>query len=133
MSEKLLIDAEIVPAHVADEAVGFELSLKSGISTEVTLRFSFFATSCCPLFKGSRPLTYFSFFPLAQRKNQRDIHPLQGLPLYGEDANRESQKPPILCGFWYRGTRDEFLCCRYGDDMDEDWCDELTSLVFVTL
>ena len=40
------------------------------------------------------------FFTLAQRKNQRDIHPHQGLPLYGEDANRKSQRPPISCGFW---------------------------------
>ena len=29
MSEKLLIDAEIAPAHVADEAVGFESALLS--------------------------------------------------------------------------------------------------------
>jgi hypothetical protein len=36
----------------------------------------------------------------ARKKNQKNIHLLQGLPLYWEDANRELQKPPILCGFW---------------------------------
>lgn len=32
MSEKLLIDAEIAPAHVADEAVGFESAFMDGIN-----------------------------------------------------------------------------------------------------
>jgi hypothetical protein len=45
----------------------------------------------------------------ANERTKENIHPYQGLPLYWEDANRELQKPPILCGFWYRGTRDECL------------------------
>ncbi len=36
-------------------------------------------------------LTYKFLLSLAQRKKQRDIHPLQGLPLYGEDANKKLQ------------------------------------------
>ena len=36
------------------------------------------------------------FFTLAQRKNERDIHPLQGLPLYGEDAIDSGQSPPSV-------------------------------------
>ena len=36
------------------------------------------------------------YFTLAQRKYQRDIHPLQGLPLYGEDATENRGKPTIF-------------------------------------
>jgi hypothetical protein len=32
MSEKLLIDAEITPVHVADEAVGVESAFMNGIN-----------------------------------------------------------------------------------------------------
>ena len=40
----------------------------------------------------------------ANERTKENIHPHQGLPLYWEDANRELQKPPILCGFWQGGT-----------------------------
>ena len=41
-----------------------------------------------------------SLLSLAQRKKQRDIHPLQGLPLYGEDATA----PPVALSLRYPRT-----------------------------
>ena len=49
-------------------------------------------------------------FSLAQRKRtKRDIHPLKGLPLYGEDATRKVAEADDFSPFWYRGTRDIFF------------------------
>ena len=36
----------------------------------------------------------------------------QWAPLQGRGLKRKSQKPPIFFRFWYRGTRDDFPCCR---------------------
>ena len=47
----------------------------------------------------------FSFYSFSGAENEpRDIHPHQGLSLYGEDANKKLQKPPTFSMFWYRGT-----------------------------
>ena len=40
----------------------------------------------------------------ANERTKENIHPHQGLPLYGEDANEKSQKPSTFRGFEYRGT-----------------------------
>ena len=39
----------------------------------------------------------------------RDIHPHQGLSLYGEDATQKIAETVDFLPFWYRGTRDEFF------------------------
>ena len=48
---------------------------------------------------GGFPQTPFLLLSLAQRKKQRNIHPLQGLPLYGEDAIDFGPCPKSK--FWY--------------------------------
>ena len=58
---------------------------------------------------GGYPQTPFLLLSLAQRKKQRNIHPLQGLPLYGEDATRKVAEADDFSPFWYRGTRDIFF------------------------
>ena len=37
------------------------------------------------------------------------FYPLQGLPLYGEDATRKVAETDDFSPFWYRGTRDKFF------------------------
>ena len=39
----------------------------------------------------------------------RDIHPLQGLPLYGEDATRKVADTDNFSLFWYGGTRHVYI------------------------
>ena len=57
----------------------------------------------------------------ARRKKQRSIHPLQGLPLYGEDATRKVAETDNFSPFWYRGTRDScFLTEGVGEDDQGD-------------
>ena len=52
--------------------------------------------------KTDLKLLFIFYFLLssARRKKQRSIHPIQGLPLYGKDANKKSQKPTIFSMFW---------------------------------
>ena len=49
------------------------------------------------------------FFLLSGAERSKDIHPHQGLSLYGEDATQKTAEAVDFLPFWYRGTRDEFL------------------------
>ena len=51
----------------------------------------------------SLPMEGDSYFTLAQRKYQRDIHPHQGLPLYGEDATRIIAETATILRFGIAG------------------------------
>ncbi len=49
------------------------------------------------------------FLLLSGAERSKDIHPHQGLSLYGEDATQKTAEAVDFLPFWYRGTRDEFL------------------------
>ena len=63
---------------------------------------------------GGYPQTPFLLLSLAQRKKQRNIHPLQGLPLYGEDAIDLGPCPKSK--FWYDSQSFRPSGVSHGDD-----------------
>ena len=53
----------------------------------------------------------FPSFLWRKERSKETSTPTKSPPIWG-DLTEKLQKPPAFRGFWYRGTRDCFLCCR---------------------